>query len=151
MVFLNATGRRDIVSTMPRGNRTFFYPSVSMSFVASELSALKDVTWLTFAKLRASYAEVGQAGTYTKNYYDTPTYGGDWWSGNPITYPIDGINSYIPYYTQYDPNLKPQNTKSYELGADLKFFNNRLGIDYTFSRQNVTDQIFAVPFWREKV
>ena len=41
--------------------------------------------------------------------------------------------------------MKPQNTKSYEIGAELKFFNNRLGIDYTFSRQNVVDQIFTVP------
>ena len=145
LLFLNATGRKDIVSTMPRDNRSFFYPSVSLSFVASELSAIKDVTWLTFAKLRASYAEVGQAGTYLKNYYTKPIYSGDWWSGNPVQYPIDGINSYIPNNIQYDPALKPQNTKSYELGADLKFFNNRLGIDYTFSRQNVTDQIFPVP------
>jgi TonB-linked SusC/RagA family outer membrane protein len=145
MLFLNATGRRDIVSSMPRGNRTFFYPSVSLSFVASELSALKDATWLSFAKLRASYAEVGQKGTYRKNYYTTPAYGGDWWSGTPVQYPIGGVNSYIPNTTQYDPNLKPQNTQTYELGADLKFFNNRLGIDYTFARQNVTNQIFSVP------
>src|SRR5690606_29898471 len=46
---------------------------------------------------------------------------------------------------QYDPNLKPQNTQSYEFGVDLKFFNNRVGVDYTFSQQDVTDQIFAVP------
>ncbi len=111
MLFLNATGRRDIVSSMPRGNRTFFYPSVSLSFVASELSALKDATWLSFAKLRASYAEVGQKGNYLNNYYTTPTYGGDWWSGTPVQYPIGGVNSYIPYTVQYDPNLKPQNTQ----------------------------------------
>jgi outer membrane receptor protein involved in Fe transport len=58
---------------------------------------------------------------------------------------MGGISSYIPNNIQYDPKLKPQNTKSYEIGAELKFFNNRLGIDYTFSRQNVVDQIFTVP------
>src|SRR5690606_6721068 len=52
---------------------------------------------------------------------------------------------YIPNDVQYDPNLKPQNTVSYEFGADLKFFNDRFGVDYTYSRQDVTDQIFAVP------
>jgi TonB-linked SusC/RagA family outer membrane protein len=145
ILFLNATGRNDVVSSMPTNNRTFFYPSVSLSFVASELDAIKNSDWISFAKLRLSYAEVGQAGSYTKNYYTTPNYTGSWWSGSPILYPVDGVNSYIPNNIQYDPNLKPQNTKSYETGTELKFFNNRIGIDYTFSRQNVIDQIFTVP------
>jgi TonB-linked SusC/RagA family outer membrane protein len=145
LLFLNATGRYDIVSTMPTNNRSFFYPSVSFSFVASELVAVKNIDWISFAKLRLSYAEVGQAGAYVENYYDTPDYSGGWWMGSPILYPVGGINSYIPNNVQYDPNLVPQNTKSYELGADLKFFRNRLGIDYTYSYQNVVDQIFSVP------
>jgi TonB-linked SusC/RagA family outer membrane protein len=145
MLFFNTTGRKDIVSTMPTNNRTFFYPSVSLSFVPSELDAVKNSKWISFAKLRISYAEVGQAGAYFKNYYTTPNYGGGWWTGSPIQYPLGGVSSYITNNIQYDPNLKPQNTKSYEAGAELKFFNNRLGIDYTFSRQNVVDQIFTVP------
>lgn len=145
MLFLNATGRNDIVSSMPRGNRSFFYPSVSLGFVLTEIPAVQNASWLSFAKLRASYAEVGQAGQYLENYFVTPAYGGGFWLSDPVQYPIGGINSYIPNTTQYDPNLKPQNTKSYEFGVDLKFLNNRLGIDYTYSRQEVTDQIFAVP------
>ncbi len=145
MVYLNATGRQDVVSSMPRDNRTFFYPSVSLGFVGSELDAIKNLKWISYSKLRFSYAEVGQAGTYLQNYYTKPAYGGGFWSGVPVTYPIEGTNSYIPNNIQYDPNLRPQNTKSYEIGADLKFFNNRLGIDYTFSRQNVVGQIFTVP------
>jgi len=145
LLFLNTTGRYDIVSTMPTNNRSFFYPSVSFSFVASELVAVKNIDWISFAKLRLSYAEVGQAGAYVENYYDTPDYSGGWWMGSPILYPVGGVNSYIPNNVQYDPNLVPQNTKSYELGADLKFFRNRLGIDYTYSYQNVVDQIFSVP------
>ncbi|SHE71018.1 TonB-linked outer membrane protein, SusC/RagA family [Mariniphaga anaerophila] len=145
MLFLNATGRNDIVSQMPRGNRSFFYPSVSLGFVLTELESVKNAEWLSFAKIRASYAEVGQAGRYYQNYYATPSYGGGFWLSDPVQYPIEGINSYVPNTTQYDPNLKPQNTQSYELGADLKFFNNRFGIDYTYSQQEVTDQIFAVP------
>jgi TonB-linked SusC/RagA family outer membrane protein len=145
MLFLNATGRDDIVSTMPTNNRSFFYPSASLSFVASELDAMKNLEWISFSKLRFSYAEVGQAGEYIQNYYNTPDYSGGWWTGSPVLYPIGGVSSYIPNNIQYDPGLKPQNTKSYELGADLKFFKNRLGIDYTFSRQNVVDQIFSVP------
>nr|WP_320118718.1 SusC/RagA family TonB-linked outer membrane protein [uncultured Marinifilum sp.] len=145
MLFFNMTGRNDVASSMPRGNRSFFYPSVSLGFVASELDFIKDASWITFAKIRGSYAEVGQAGTYLDNYYAKPNYGGGFWTDEPITYPLDGVNSYIPNNVLYDPALKPQNTKSYEIGVNLKFLNNRVGIDYTYSRQNVEDQIFSVP------
>jgi len=145
LVFLQATGRNDRVSTMPTNNRTFFYPSVSGSFVLSEIDAVRSMRWISLAKLRASYAEVGQAGTYQENYYDTPDYSGGWWTGAPILYPLGGVSSYTPNIVEFDPNLKPQNTKSYEIGTDLKFFENRIGVDYTFSRQNVEDQIFSVP------
>ena len=145
VLFLNATGRNDIVSTMPRDSRSFFYPSVGLGFVVSELDFVKDVSWISFAKLRGSYAEVGQAGRYLPNNYTKPSYGGGFWAGEPITYPLDGINSYTPSSVLFDPGLTPQNTKSYEFGVDLKMFNNRLGIDYAISRQNVEDQIFSVP------
>ncbi|MFA9371309.1 MAG: SusC/RagA family TonB-linked outer membrane protein [Labilibaculum antarcticum] len=145
MMFLNVTGRNDVTSTMPRDARSFFYPSASLGFVASELDVVKNINWITFAKIRGSYAEVGQAGDYLDNYYAKPNYGGGFWTAEPITYPMDGVSSYISSSTLYDPALKPQNTKSYELGINLKFANNRIGIDYTYSRQNVEDQIFSVP------
>ncbi|MCU0456931.1 MAG: SusC/RagA family TonB-linked outer membrane protein [Bacteroidales bacterium] len=145
ILFLTGTGRYDRVSTMPTNNRSFFYPSVALSFVASEIDAMKSLRWISFAKVRLSYAEVGQAGAYTPNYFGTPFYGSGWWTGSPIQYPIGGINSYIPNNVQFDPNLVPQNTRSYEAGAELKFFQNRLGIDYSYSYQNVVDQIFSVP------
>ncbi len=145
MLFLNATGRNDVVSTMPRGNRSFFYPSVSLGFVATELEPLKDLSWLSYAKIRGAYAEVGQAGNYYDNYYIRPNYEGGFWINPPLSYPLGGVSSYRPSSTQYDPNLKPQNTISYEGGIELKFFNNRLGADYTYSLQNVKDQIFPVP------
>lgn len=145
MIFLNGTIRKDVVSTMPRGNRDFVYPSVSLGFILTELEALRGMSGLSFAKLRGSYAEVGQAGSYYNAYYTTPGYGGGFWQGVPVMYPLNGAMAYIPTSTLYDPNLKPQNTKSFELGGDLKFFHNRVGIDYTFSRQDVKDQIFPVP------
>lgn len=145
MIYLNTTGRNDIVSKMPRGNRSFFYPSVSLGFVATALEPLQDIDWLSFAKARFSFAEVGMAERYYKPYYDNPTYGGGFWSGTPVSYPINSTKSYVQYPNTYDPNLKPQNTKSFEVGLDMKFFNNRLGFDYTFSRQNIKDQIFDVP------
>lgn len=144
-LYLNATGRQDIVSSMPRDNRTFFYPSLSLGFIMTEMEMLKNNKILSFGKLRASYAEVGQAGIYLKNYYTSPTYTGGFWVGTPVSYPMGGINAYIPNNIQFDPNLKPQNTVSFEIGADLKFFDNRFGIDYTYSHQDIIDQIFNVP------
>ena len=144
MLYLNVTGRNDIVSSMPRDNRSFFYPSVSLGWVFTEVEALKNDI-LTFGKIRGSYAEVGMAGEYVPSYYYTPGYGGGFFQGTPIMYPINGNMAYIPYFVVYDPNLKPQNTKSYELGADLTFLNGLVSLNYTYSRQNVKDQIFEVP------
>ncbi|MBR3743944.1 MAG: SusC/RagA family TonB-linked outer membrane protein [Bacteroidales bacterium] len=144
MLFFNATIRSDYVSSMPHGNRTFTYPSVSLGFIFTELDALKNDA-LTYGKIRASYAEVGQAGSYHESYYDTPSFGGGFSSGTPAIYPTNGVVAYTPYSALYDPNLRPQNTKSIEGGIDLAFFNGRIKFEYTFSRQNVKDQIFAVP------
>lgn len=145
MLFLSGSIRKDVVSTMPRNNRSFVYPSVSLGFVLSELEGLKGNSILSFAKIRASYAEVGQAGTYLNNYYSKPGYGGGFWTGEPIIYPVADAAGFAPTGSLYDPKLKPQNTKSWELGTDLRFLNNRFGVDYTFSRQDVKDQIFDVP------
>ena len=144
MLYFNATIRNDLVSSMPQGSRSFTYPSASLGWIFTELDALKNNV-LTFGKLRASYAEVGQAGDYMDSYYDVPIYGGGFSSGTPIIYPVNGVSAYTLYYRVYDPNLKPQNTKSYEIGTDLSFFNNVVSLNYTFSRQNVKDQIFDVP------
>jgi TonB-linked SusC/RagA family outer membrane protein len=144
-IFLSSTVRKDIVSSMPRDNRSFVYPSVSLGLVLSELEFLKGNSTISFAKLRGSWAEVGQAGSYLKNYYTVPTYGGGFWSNAPVNYPIGTVNSYIPNNLVYDSNLKPQNTKSYEVGGELRLFENRISLDYTFARQDVENQIFNVP------
>lgn len=144
MLYLGVTGRQDIVSTMPGNNRNFFYPSASLGFIFTQLEALENDV-LNFGKLRFSIAQVGQAGTYLQNYYDIPAYGGGFYAAAPILYPINGIKAYVPSTLIYDANLKPQNTTSYEIGADLNFFNNLIELNYTYSRQNVKDQIFDVP------
>jgi TonB-linked SusC/RagA family outer membrane protein len=144
-LYLSVTGRNDYVSTMPRGSRSFFYPSVSLGWIFTELEGLKGNDILSYGKLRSSFAQVGQAGTYYANYMYVPSYGGGFYSYTPVTYPTSGVSSYVPYYYLYDPNLKPQNTSNVEAGLDLGFFNNRLRVEYTYSYQNVTDQIFSVP------
>lgn len=145
-LYLTVTGRNDYVSTMPRGSRSFFYPSVSLGWEFTQLEALKDNNILNYGKLRGSFAQVGQAGSYYQNYYYTPSYGGGFYGYTPVSYPLpSGISTFIPYYRVYDDNLKPQNTSNWEVGTDLHFFNSRLKLEYTYSLQNVKDQIFAVP------
>lgn len=144
ILYLNTTGRYDLVSQMPRGSRGFFYPSVSAGFVFTEIEELKNNV-LTFGKIRASYAEVGMPGQYYKSYYSTPVYGGGFYSMTPVSYPINGIVAYSPDSTLYDENLVPQNNRSYEVGVELAFWEGLLSLDYTFSRQNVKNQIFSVP------
>ncbi len=144
-LFLTASGRQDIVSTMPRGNRRFFYPSLGLSFVFTGLDGLSDNPVLSLGKLRASFAQVGQAGSYLPNNYTIPSYGGGFYNGTPIIYPINGIKAYIPNTSMYDGNLKPQNTNSYEIGADLGLWKGLIDLSYTYSRQNVSGQIFDVP------
>lgn len=144
MLYLNVSGRNDIVSSMPTNNRSFFYPAVSLSWIFTELEPLKN-NIITYGKIRTSFAQVGQAGTYLASYFSVPTFGGGFSSGTPIIYPMGGVSAYTPYGVVYDPNLKPQNTNSYEIGTDLTFFKGIANLSYTYSRQNVKDQIFQVP------
>ena len=145
-LYLTVTGRNDYVSTMPRGSRSFFYPSVSLGWEFTKLPFLENNHILNYGKLRASFAQVGQAGVYYDNYYYTPSYGGGFYAYTPVSYPLpSGISTFIPSYVVYDENLKPQNTTNYEAGIDLHLFNSRIKLEYTYSLQNVKDQIFSVP------
>ncbi|MCE5224984.1 MAG: SusC/RagA family TonB-linked outer membrane protein [Porphyromonadaceae bacterium] len=145
-LYLTVTGRNDYVSTMPRGSRSFFYPSVSLGWEFTQLPGLHNNNVLNYGKLRASFAQVGQAGNFYNNFYYTPAYGGGFYMYTPVSYPLpSGISTFIPYYRVYDEGLKPQNTINYEVGTDLYFFNSRIRLEYTYSYQNVKDQIFSVP------
>jgi len=145
-LYLTVTGRNDYVSNMPRGSRSFFYPSVSLGWEFTKLPALQNSSVLNYGKLRASFAQVGQAGNYYDNFYYTPSYGGGFLTYTPVSYPLpSGVSTFVPYYVTYDEGLKPQNTVNYEVGTDLHFFNSRIKVEYTFSIQNVKDQIFSVP------
>lgn len=144
MLFVNVTGRGDYVSTMPRGHRSFFYPSVSAAWLWSQIPALRGSA-IDFGKLRFSYAQVGQAGSYLENYYYKPAYSGGMYTFTPIAYPIGGVSAYVPYPQIYDPDLHPQNTRNIEAGIEAALFGGRLRMEYTISHQNITGQIFAVP------
>jgi TonB-linked SusC/RagA family outer membrane protein len=138
MLSLTVTGRNDVVSNMPRNNRSFFYPSIGLGFTFTEL--MDDSSILTFGKVRANYAEVGQAGgiyststVYTKS------------SASGFSFPYNGINAFNLSNNLKSTDLLPENTKGWEIGANLVFFNNRLNFDYTYYNSKSEGQIFSVP------
>ena len=146
MIYLTPTFRADIVSNMPSGNRMFLYPSVSSGLILKKLSVFENMKVLTFGKVRLSYAMVGQDGNLysTRNNYVITTLSSGMLS-NYYMYPYNGVMAYTANNTLYTMALKPQNTKTIETGAELRFLENRIGIDYTFYVANAEDQIFRVP------
>lgn len=146
LVYLNATGRRDKVSNLARGNRDFFYPSVGASFVFTELL---ESNVLSFGKLRAGWATVGQA--YDEEEYPTQNIFLQGSSGvggfltDGIQFPFAGRNAFSQDVILRSADLKPLNKVSWEVGLDVRLFNDRLSVDYTYFSSDVNDQIFQVP------
>lgn len=138
-VFLDFSARRDQSSTLPKANNAYFYPSAAVSFVYSEL--MKNVSWLSYGKFRANYAEVGSDAPFgaTDKYYNK--------QNEEYGRPIGGFNG-IPLYsvpnTRYNPNLKPERTKSSEIGLEMAFLNNRTGFDFTYYNSHTFNQILPV-------
>ncbi len=133
MLYLDATIRGDKSSTLPSGNNTYVYPSVSGSFVFSEL--IKRGNILPYGKIRLSYAQVGS---------DTDPYQlGLVYTKSKFTYPGFTIG-FIDNTTIPNKNLKPTRTNSFEVGFETKFLNNRIGLDFTYYNQISKDQIMGM-------
>lgn len=135
-VFLDATVRKDWTSTLSPKNRAYVYPSVSLAWVITDMinkySSLPG--WLTFAKARVSYAEVGNdMGPY--QLYNVYTMGTDNF-GNPI------VNS---QGTLYNDDVKNELIKSWEAGLDMRFFDSRVGLDISWYKTNATNQLINLP------
>jgi outer membrane receptor protein involved in Fe transport len=131
-LFLNVTGRNDWSSTLPKQNNSYFYPSANLGFVFTEavpLLTFGDV--LSFGKIRAGWSSVGADNELP--YQLRPTFNpGTPFAGNPVF----GVSNTLP-----NGNLKPEATKAYEVGLEVQFFQNRLGLDATVYQKKTTNQI----------
>ena len=127
-IFLNVTARNDWSSTLPEDNRSYFYPSVGLTAVITDLVDM-DSGALSFLKLRANWAEVGS---------DTDPFRLS--RRADIRFGSLDINPTLP-----NPDLLPTTTNSTELGFDSRWLNNRLRFDFTWYKTNSRDQIFATP------
>lgn len=131
IAYLTVTGRNDWSSTLPIENRSYFYPSVSGSFVFTEVMPKNDI--LSFGKIRASWAQVGKdASSYATNTY--------MWSPAAVSDGFIGIGN---NWTRGNPYLKPEIQTSWEVGAEMRFFGGRLGLDFTYYNSETTNQIAA--------
>lgn len=131
MAYLDVTGRNDWSSTLPSNNRSYFYPSVSLSTIISEMVALP--TQISYLKLRGSWAQVGND---TSPYYLTNPYTLGLTIGEVLSAQTSDT------YPLFD--LKPEETRSWEAGLDMRMFQGRLGIDFTYYKSNTTNQILSV-------
>jgi TonB-linked SusC/RagA family outer membrane protein len=128
-IFVDATLRNDWSSALPTANNSYLYPSVSTSFIFTEF--LK-TSWLTYGKLRASYASVGS---------DLGAHSLDLAINNGSFY---GSNASVSIGNQFKGGgIRPALTKAYEFGVELKLF-KKIGLDATVYQNNNTDQILGV-------
>ncbi len=130
MIFLDVTGRNDWSSTLPRKNRSFFYPSVSLSAVVNSITQLP--TWINLLKVRASWAQVGN---------DTNPY-----KTSPYYTTSDFAGSLVKPSTLYNADFKPEMSTNWEGGFDFRVLNGRLGLDMTYYYNRTKNQILNAPF-----
>jgi TonB-linked SusC/RagA family outer membrane protein len=128
--YVDATLRRDQSSTLPINNDSYYYPSISGSFIFSNLLKWN---WLTFAKFRINYAEVGNDAPFA-SLFDTYT--------QPS--PFGSVPLYSVNATENNPNLKSEKTKSSEAGLEMAFLNKRIGFDGDVYLTNTINQIMPV-------
>jgi TonB-linked SusC/RagA family outer membrane protein len=128
--FVDATARNDWSSTLPEGNNSYFYPSLSTSLIVSDLVALPGVS---YAKLRLGWAQVGNDAAA---YQLVDPYLSD--------QPFDGRPRFTASNRLRNANLKPEQTESWEIGAELRVLNDRLGFDVTYYNAETSNQIVPV-------
>ena len=142
MLYLTLTGRNDWSSTLPKENRSFFYPGVTVSYIFSEM--LKEKTpWLSFGKLRFAWGKTGNdADVYmTDPYYTQGSFNSSGWADSKFPFAKTGTNAYTVGNVLGSMDLSPEMTTETEIGIQLAFLQNRISIDATYYNRNSDKQI----------
>lgn len=137
-LFFDVTVRNDWSSTLPKNNRSFFYPSFSLGWVVTDMLTKFKVNvpqWISYGKVRASYAE---AGNDTDPYQLMSVL-------STVSNMAGGLMGVVEPSTKANAELKPEIIKSMEFGADIRFFDNRLGFDVTYYDKRAFNQIISMP------
>jgi len=139
-LFLHGTGRNDWVSILSEENRSFFYPSVHLSVVASDaIETLKNSNVISFLKIRGGWSKVGQVNLGNSSdfgaYYLLPTY-----SSGAFGFPYGSLPGYTVDNTLVSKDLKPEITKGYEVGFDLNLLKDRITSNFTWYSTKTDNQ-----------
>ncbi|MFC2115986.1 SusC/RagA family TonB-linked outer membrane protein [Bacteroidota bacterium] len=148
MLFFDLTGRYEWSTTLPQDNNSFFYPSVSMGFVFTNLPAFQDNAVLSFGKVRGSFAQIANDAAYyaTETYYYQPSPGDGWTAG--LEFPFLDVNSFSLGNVIGNKTMTPENMKTWEVGADLRFFLGRVNLDVGYFNSKNEDLLLSVPIAR---
>lgn len=132
--FLEGTARNDWSSTLPEHNNSFFYPSVTGSFVFSQLV---DASWLKFGKVRAGWSKTGNDAAVQQIFdvYENTAFSGSTFNGNPY---------FLTSLSKKNQFLKPEGKEAFEVGLEMQMFKNRFGFDVTYYREETSDLIMGV-------
>ncbi len=151
MVYFGATLRNDWATTMPKDKNSALYPSVSLGFVFTELPMLKGNNIFSFGKFRTSWAKVANIAIpyRTVSTFEKPSYFSGWTGDNDFQGPL-ALNgqSYTVFQhgtTLYSPALTHENMESFEVGVELNFLNNRVGLDVAYFLNKNSDLLLYVP------
>ncbi len=144
--YLTVSGRNDWSSTLPAENRSYFYPSLTTTFIFTDaFSDTFEDTPLSFGQIRASVAQVGSdTDPYQLETTFTQATPGDGVRGD-IVFPFRGVNGFELEGTRANPTLQPEITTEYEVGGNLRFFGGQANLDVTYYNRSTEDQIFDVP------
>ncbi|MFP7658125.1 SusC/RagA family TonB-linked outer membrane protein [Chryseobacterium proteolyticum] len=134
--FLNMTARYDKVSTLPKGNNGYFYPSVSGSVLLNQLVTLPD--WISFAKLRGSLAQVsnGKLANDTYGYISAFEKSDISWNGQ---------STFVFGDVLIDSNIKPETSNSWEIGTNISFLKNRINLDVAYYQTRDYNNLASIP------
>jgi TonB-linked SusC/RagA family outer membrane protein len=132
---LDLSMRGDRSSTLATDNNTYYYPAASAGIIFSKFLGTNDI--ISFGKIRANYAEVGNSAPYS-SLYDTYS----------LQTAFDGVPVATSSTVKNNPDLKPERTKALEAGLEMRFLNSRVGFDVTYYKQNSVNQIFSAPVSR---
>ncbi|HUF68898.1 MAG TPA: SusC/RagA family TonB-linked outer membrane protein [Longimicrobiales bacterium] len=149
--YLTLTGRNDWSSTLPTHANSYFYPSASLGLIFTDALNMQS-NLLNYGKLRLSYAQVGNdapayslASTYNSGFAPGSHFGHYQFDPTTISFPFRDQVGFIQSTQLGNPNIKPESTREYEVGLEMRLLNNRARLDVSYYNKKSFDQIFRVP------
>ncbi len=150
-LYLTLTARNDWTSTLPKEQNSYFYPAGMLSFIATDFLKERDIDTgvLDFAKVRLAYGRTGKDASLYGVYrsFDPATVTNPGYPDiDDLKFPLNGVNAWTLSNRIENPNLRPELTDEFEIGAELHFFNHRIGLDFSYYNKYTKDLIDVRPF-----